>query len=374
MYSIAIDCSTYVRGQVGGFEAYLTNLLDGITSAMGKDVKIDLFVREDQTDHFEKYSGKFSIHIIKIDTVLKRIAWQNLIFPVRTADYDVVLYPANFRPIYTRSKAVTVIHDIQYKYFPSYWSKMRLLYREIFIPYSIKHSDHVITISDTVAEELHNCFNANREKISVIYNPIQLNINENLSDEHPEIKRLPKQFFLIPSSLAKHKNIQNLLVAIDSLGRGYKDMPSFIFIGAFSVDEFSYSYSSDKNIVLGYVDYSLRNWLFNNCLAVILPSVYEGFGMPYAEALLIRKPVIASDIPISREILGDNAIYINQPYASNEIEESIRNFIEGGNNYYIDPDRVEELKSRIVPRNVGLQYLNVLKNVIKNSRRFKCII
>ena len=116
MTKIAIDCTHFVKGKVGGFELYLMNLLDGIFEL--NETAVTLYVRSDQADYFSKYSKKFTLEFISIKNVYKRILWQNIIFPFYSLRHSVILFPANFRPLVLFCKSVTVIHDIQYIYYP----------------------------------------------------------------------------------------------------------------------------------------------------------------------------------------------------------------------------------------------------------------
>ncbi len=364
--AIAIDCTVYRKGKVGGFESYLHNLLDGfaiIAYQNSLNEKIHLFIREDEINNFEQYSSVFECIPVKIASVFKRITWQNFVLPFYSNRYRVILFPGNVRPLILKTKAITVIHDIQYLHFPQYWPKMHLIYRKIMIPYSLKHSEHIITISNAVASELKQSFKYfDSTKLSVIYNPITLNqtLEQKPGNEYGIIEG---GFLLIPSSLAKHKNLPNLVEAIKHLNSIGLDNIRYVFIGAFSADKFIGSTLPFNVTVLGYVSYEMRNWLFNNCMGVLLPSIYEGFGMPYAEALFAGKPVIASDIPISREILEDNAYYIPYPYSASEISSSIMTFMQNKNNWIHNRQKSQKLKKDLEPKNVAKKYFDLLTSL-----------
>jgi glycosyltransferase involved in cell wall biosynthesis len=95
---------------------------------------------------------------------------------------------------------------------------------------------------------------------------------------------------------------------------------------------------------------------------MILPSLYEGFGMPYAEALLTGRQVIACDIPIAREVLGDAATFIQPPFGPDEIIAAIQKFLREGERL---PSReaVEKLEARTLRRNVAERYLELIRGV-----------
>ncbi len=165
----AIDCTHFVKGTIGGAETYLLNLLDGFIENNVNGITI--FILKSQTTHFNKYEKYFNIITVNISNKYLRILCQNIMVTFQSRRFKVFLFPFNFRPILMLCKSATVIHDIQYIYYPSYWPKMMLYYRRFFIPYSIANSTKIITISNAVKNEILSNFS--RDKIEVIYNPLK---------------------------------------------------------------------------------------------------------------------------------------------------------------------------------------------------------
>ena len=75
-------------------------------------------------------------------------------------------------------------------------------------------------------------------------------------------------------------------------------------------------------ISTGFVDESTKNTLYENCAVFVLPSHYEGFGMPIVEAAYFNAPLALSDIPVFREVAGSSAQYFD-PNDSLDIAEKI---------------------------------------------------
>jgi glycosyltransferase involved in cell wall biosynthesis len=61
--------------------------------------------------------------------------------------------------------------------------------------------------------------------------------------------------------------------------------------------------------ITGYVSDDVKKCLYENCAAVVLPSFYEGFGMPILEALAYKKPLALSDIEVFHEVAGNAGYY-----------------------------------------------------------------
>ena len=358
MTKIAIDCTHFIKGRVGGFESYLLNLLDGLSEINKLD--ITLYVLNDQKQSFIKYLQYGALLItVPVKNPYLRIAWQNLVLPLYSIKHSIILFPANFRPLFLFSKSIIVIHDLQYIRYPQHWSFTKRLLRILFIPYSIMRSDKIIAISNTVKEEIKSSFS--REDVDVIYDPIIIRRPPASYDRlKAGLKESP--FFLIPSALNPHKNILNLLLAIQQLPIKI-DSPRFVFVGPYSPLEFYSQCRSEKVDILGYVDIDLLSYLYDQCIAVILPSVYEGFGMPYVEAIYAHKTVIASDIPVARELLGDDAVYIDSPFEKTQILDALEVFMQTNPKPkgFSNPRFLIE---NTTPRVVAQKYVNLLNEAL----------
>jgi glycosyltransferase involved in cell wall biosynthesis len=352
---VAFECCTFRKGKVGGYEGYLLDLFDGLHEVDPDDMEITIFVLSSQREHFEPYSPRFKIRTVSVPEVLGRILWQNLVLPFHSFFYDVVFSTANARPPWLFAKSITMVHDLQYHFFPEYWSRSMLLHRRLFVPMSIRRSDLVTTLSETVRDEILREFG--REDVAVCYPPIAI---DPLPDCGP-VEGIPEPFFLVPSILSMHKNIENLALACREF-EGEQALPFMLFIGAYPPEAFPHEIAPDRGRVLGYVDRGLRDQLMARCAAMILPSLYEGFGMPYAEALMVGRPVIACDIPIAHEVLGDAATFIQSPFGPAEIVVAIEKFLRDGERL---PSReaVAKLEARTQRRNVAVHYLELIRGV-----------
>jgi glycosyltransferase involved in cell wall biosynthesis len=355
---VAIDCTHFIKGSVGGFESYLLNLLDGLLEI--NQLKITLYILSNQKESFIKYTHHGAVLItVPINNPYLRIAWQNIVLPLYSIRHSVILFPANFRPLFLLSKSITVIHDLQYISYPQYWTFAKRLFRTLFIPYSILRSDKIIVTSNTVKNEIKSAFS--REDIDVIYIPIV--VRQPLAEyDRSKASLLEGHFFLIPSAIHPHKNIQNLLLAIEQLSIQFNHI-RFVFVGPYNALDFNLEYKSGQIDVLGYVDIDLLSHLYAKCIAVILPSIYEGFGMPYVEATYAHKTVIASDIPIARELLGDDAVYIDLPFEKMQILAALEFFIQG----HPSPKGEGNCKFLIentTPRVVARKYISLLNEVL----------
>jgi len=122
-----------------------------------------------------------------------------------------------------------------------------------------------------------------------------------------------KGFFLFVSTIEPRKNIKTLLDAYEALPLPVQEANKLVLAGKPGWDsEVLERLHSTKNKNIHYLDYVSepeRNWLYKNCIATVIPSHYEGFGMMSLESLDAGSPTILSKIPPHIEILGDQGDY-----------------------------------------------------------------
>jgi len=124
---------------------------------------------------------------------------------------------------------------------------------------------------------------------------------------------LLEAYALLPEDL---RTTYNLVIAG---GKGWKDESI--------LDKLARLKSQGLNIVqTGYVSEEQKAALYQEATVFVLPSLYEGFGMPLLEAMSCDTPVLASDIPVFREVAGDAALYCN-PMESKDIASKLEQLL-----------------------------------------------
>jgi glycosyltransferase involved in cell wall biosynthesis len=130
--------------------------------------------------------------------------------------------------------------------------------------------------------------------------------------------RIGQHFFLYVGRLDQKKNIETIIRAFDQfkMDRGVGDPYELVLVG-----EQGFGLTSMKNWidrsaareqirVLGYLPDADVAALMNAATAFLFPSWYEGFGIPNVEAMSCGTPLIVSDIPVHREVIGDAALFV----------------------------------------------------------------
>ncbi len=218
----------------------------------------------------------------------------------------------NTAPVFYRNK-ITCIHDLSYLTNPSWFSKKFYWYYKLIIPLIIRSSRQILTVSEFSKHELMRHFKLPSHKISIIPNACSEKLLTYSGNSFSSPLKHP--YFLFVGSLDPRKNIFALMEA-------YKQSAiadtKLVIIGAGNtsfnndVERRLQPFKKHSGIhFMGRVNDETLAAYYQHASAVIVPSFYEGFGLPVVEALANGCKVIASDIPVFREVAGNYAEYFN---------------------------------------------------------------
>lgn len=337
----AIDLLWVKPGKVGGAESYIRNLLLGIAE-IGITDEIYLVVTLDNKEsfaHFLKYPCfKFLECNISSEPVSKRILWQNINFERILRKNGIVncFCPFYCKPL-KKSKEityVTVIHDLQQLHYPEYFTKLRYHWIKFAWKRAILTSKRIIAISEFDKNDIMHWYHVQENKVKRIYNPIVVD-NGEVPFEEIGVKYgiQPEKYFFALSSLLKHKNLDTLLRIIKEIKDGnIQGIPHKLIIsgigGAAKSEIEAYikeNHLENDCVLTGFISNEERNSLYINSFAFLFPSVFEGFGMPPVEGLILGTRVVTTKKTSIFEVSNGLAYYVDDPYDS---KEWIRIFLE----------------------------------------------
>ncbi|TFZ52100.1 glycosyltransferase family 1 protein [Serratia proteamaculans] len=235
--------------------------------------------------------------------------WEQIELPryLKLNGSGLLLNLGSTAPVFYDNQIVTH-HDVTYKRYPKSFSKKFRLFYGFLIPMMLRHSKKLLTVSEFSKKEINDVYGYPNEKIAIIYNAV--------SDEFKRATRAKdsEKYLLAVSSPNFHKNFHGMLKAFELLGDRYN--VSLKIIGktatSFSKQDFT-SLIKDSNKIkfMGRVDDDEMISLYQNALAFVFPSFYEGFGIPPLEAQSCGCPVISSNMASMPEVLRDSAIYFD---------------------------------------------------------------
>ncbi|MCR4636571.1 MAG: glycosyltransferase family 4 protein [Butyrivibrio sp.] len=334
MVTFAVDLLWVRVGKNGGTESFIRCILDGMHD-IDIDFKVVLLVSRDNKNSFLHYNKdkRFTIYECPVysSNIKGRVIWQNL--HLRDTLMDIGITKC-FEPVYSmpmvKTRGIefyTVIHDLQAKHFPKYFSKTRCVWMDFSWRNTVNKSKKVVAISEYVKKDIIKHYKVESNKIVMIHNPISISYvdKERAIELVKEFGLEEDKFFFCVSSLLPHKNLQVLI----NMMRLRKDDIKLAIVGVggpleeeFRKQILEFGLES-KICILPYVSEDIKNALYETCKLFLFPSTFEGFGMPPVEALLFDKTVITTRCASIPEVTKNTAVYVDNPRDENEWNDKI---------------------------------------------------
>lgn len=288
------------------------------------------------------------------------ILWINFVFPISTMfkNADIIIFTNTLTPFYKipNKKYYPVLHDLWAYKSPETVTFIQALYTRIVIA-SIKNTyEKIITVSETIKQEIVDFFNCSEENVNVVYNYFSFGEKPVLDySKEEQLKILSKynikskKYILSVATLNKRKNIPMLIDAYSQLDSDIK----LVLVGKASSESFN---CNNQNIIFtGYLSDEELKVLYKHAFLYVFPSVYEGFGIPIIDAQAFGVPVICSDIPVFREVAEQGALYCNTDAKSiaNTLDKLLSSTLEYKNLIKEGKDNIsrfsiEQLKKQLI--------------------------
>lgn len=207
-------------------------------------------------------------------------------------------------------KVVFTIHDLSIYRFPEYHPRERVLYSKLFLQRKCKRVSRFLTVSKFTQEESIKVLGISRNQITVT--PLAHDANvfyPRLNLNHPLFingKKLPDRYFLFVGSGDPRKNMEIIPAALERAGLSIP----LVTVGWSGWIE---AKCMSNVMHLGYLtDMDLAK-VYNQAIALVFPSMYEGFGLPILEAMACGCPVISTRNASIPEVAGDSALFMEKP-------------------------------------------------------------
>lgn len=313
---IAIDCR-WIFNKLSGIGRHTDNLVKGLANIDRENTY--LLLKEPLIPY-----GIFSFrNQRRLPKMLKRL------------DVDIYHSTNYMIPLFMRKKikVVVTIHDLIPWKFPYYTPKakktrFKWLFKLIMI-LSVRRADKIITVSENTARDIEECLHVKKNKIHVVYNGI-----DPVYFKEPDVRK--EDYILFVGRGDPYKNLSGLVKAYSLLVKKYNIQNKLLVVGEKDprypeVENLAEKLNlKDKIVFHGYADTEDLVNIYRKAKVLVMPSFYEGFGLPAIEAMACGTPVIVSNTPSLMEVVKDNAIIID-PYNVNEMAEAVHKVITDRN-------------------------------------------
>jgi glycosyltransferase involved in cell wall biosynthesis len=253
----------------------------------------------------------------------RRLWWTQFQLPQLRANLRsrLLFSPISEAPLFSNCRYVVTAHDLIPLRFPKRTSPLTF-YARYYVPQVLNQAQHILCNSVATAEDLMRFFGISASRIT----PIPLAHHA----EHFQFHDLPtRNYFLYIGRNDPHKNLNRLLAAFAALP---SNQDFELWLAGAADDSRSTEVLlqqatelgvGDRLKVLDYVPYADLPILFNQAIALVFPSLWEGFGLPVLEAMACGTPVITSNLSSLPEVAGDAAILVD-PYNPVEITAAMQ--------------------------------------------------
>lgn len=326
--TIGIDARLWGETGVG---RYIRNLIKGLAEVKSDNEYVLFVLPKDQIDIKNQIgNSKNSFKIVKAD-----IRWhgvrEQVEFPriLNKHKLSLMHFPYFSIPLFYRKPYVLTLHDLILNNFST--GKASTLPYPVFLTKragyklvlrnALTHAKEIIVPTESVRKDIGKFYPKIISSVKVIH-------EGGFEDSGEGVKTdIHKKYFLRVGNVYPHKNVERLLLAFKLFKEKnnevklvlagkedhfYKNIVKKVKELELSDDVLFYNSPTDKELVA----------LYKGAIALIIPSLMEGFSLTAIEAMSQGCPVVASDIPVHREVCKDAVLYCN-PIDSHDIKQQL---------------------------------------------------
>lgn len=333
MKKIGIDARLYFQTGVG---VYLRNFLLNLQKIAPEDFAFFIYVLEEDRKKISFKSKKFIKRVVSVKwhSINEQARFLN---ELKKDNLDLMHFTYFGYPVLYNKPFIATIHDLTPLLFktgrsstrnPLVYDLKHLAFRFI-VRSQVKNSIYIITPTKSIRSQIEETFgNQYSEKIYPIYE----GLNKELLDANENAllsKKFKQPFFLYVSNFYPHKNVERLILAFSNIEKDVQ----LVLVGpddffAERTRQLINKLNQEKKIIL-FHNPKTEDFVFfyKNALALVHPSLSEGFGLPLVEAMHFELPIVASDIEVFKEVLSGQYLAFD-PYDVNDIKNKIDEFLK----------------------------------------------
>lgn len=240
----------------------------------------------------------------------------------------LLLNLCNTAPIFY-NKNIYTLHDLIFKNYPESYSFLFRSYYNFSTKILLKTAKLVFTVSDFSKSEIKKYYPNIDKNIYVIHNAVSKSLLDNISTDkcNAIIKKDNHKYIMTQAYYHENKNLDTLLDAFNKIDNSCEIY--LYLVGphiSFFADKLNILLKNPRIIHIGRVSDTELIKLYQNAFCYVIPSKFEGFGIPPLEAQACSCPVISSNTSSLPEVVGDSALLFD-PESSFELYNQIMKLI-----------------------------------------------
>jgi len=317
---ILYDHQMFHRQQYGGITRYFAELIKGLNNIGNIDIRLSVGATDNkyikELSNFVRLNNEIGIgknHSYFSKIFLKKSSPCDIINQsirlLKEGDFDVfhpTFYDHYFLEHIGKKKYVITVHDLIMQKYPEFFIEYEIPDKSTRI---LDGASQIIAISETTKRDLVNYFLVDEKKISVIYHGSSQRKDIGIN----EFQKLDYEYLLFVGERRGYKNFYSFLLSIKDSLLINKNLKLVCVGSPFANFEIKYFESlCIKNEIFNLnPDDEELQILYENAVALVYPSIDEGFGLPILEAFVNGCPVLCSDIEVFHEIANDAVVYFD---------------------------------------------------------------
>lgn len=322
---IAIYADEMAKRGESGVKNYSIEIAKGLLRIDDKN-EYTLYSRENIDDKITPYKAK---------TVCKRPKmWKWIFFvfaPLIKKDRpDIVFMPIQTFPFLIVPKkvpkVVVTVHDVAFLLFPQYFNFWKRQYLRFNTRRSVKLANRIIVPSEATKRDIVRFYKVPECKIRVVHHGVSKELRELAQKNDPRVNGLSKgcPYILFVGAIQPRKNIIRLVKAFDMLKKTGKYEHKLIICGGKGwlywkiFDSIRHSAFHEDVIIVGDAGNDLLASLYADADLFVMPSLYEGFGLPVLEAMSFGVPVVCANNSALLEIAEGASLFFDG-YSATEL-------------------------------------------------------
>ncbi|KQN24416.1 hypothetical protein ASF00_16405 [Sphingomonas sp. Leaf34] len=360
------------HGQIGGTEFAIYNLIRGLAAT---DVPLVLNYGRDadlSPDFLDWTRGVPGISMRrggglpgpKSTRFIEEALFQN-----RRRGDKWAIFPNYFCPpalVGRRGRNCVILHDIQYKRYPEYHSPKRRAWLDFYLPRMLRSADAIILISQSELSLVREYFGeAIAARCDVVPNAIDfVRLQGGTGKPSAEARQMVgKRYILSVCHQFPHKNVPTLLAAFANVAQRDPSLQLYL-VGSSSAANRDFVRAAstpaiiDRVHLTGFVSDADLGLLYAHAQLFVLPSLYEGFGMPAVESLGLGIPTLVSNAYALPEVTLGHAGVIDQPRDPAVWADAIEAALASGNRP--SSAAIAEIRATYEPATVARKLVKVL--------------